>query len=297
MKKIIRLTESDLTRIVKRVIKESTVNLTVGSKISEITNRLYVMGRAYRFSDIMKDKRENEFEINDATVTKKTSNGYVIKVRYVHFDPKNDRKLGETGTYKTLNDVCLRIDNDDIIEYKGGILQLSWSNSFIEGRVTDCGDKKPVDPIQDTTVDYTDIFLEYEDVKKFQEWVANVKKDKAILGPRGIDSDWGPDTRKAWEKYGAEYVTTLKKPENKKCFTGMRYQKVSDYGYKKFPENFEKKVNGDSYIYYKGTDWTSGKGRLISGDGLGEKTFDWTCTDGKLTTTNMAKDWKRIMPF
>ena len=104
-----------------------------------------------------------------------------------------------------------------------------------------------------------------------------------------------------------DVVTSLQRGDNKKCFTGMKFHKGHDYSYKKIPQNFHKEVNGDLYIYYKGTDWTSGKGNLISGEDIvkekqigpskGEKFFDWTCKDGKLTITNMSKEWKRVNPY
>ena len=43
-------------------------------------------------------------------------------------------------------------------------------------------------------------------VKDFQNWVLNVKKDKLILGRYGADGDWGPSTINAWNKYGNEYL-------------------------------------------------------------------------------------------
>ena len=43
-------------------------------------------------------------------------------------------------------------------------------------------------------------------VKDFQNWVLNVKKDKLILGRYGADGDWGTSTINAWNKYGNEYL-------------------------------------------------------------------------------------------
>jgi len=45
-------------------------------------------------------------------------------------------------------------------------------------------------------------------VKDFQLWVLNTKKDKKILGRYGADGDWGPSSIKAWYKYGVEYLKT-----------------------------------------------------------------------------------------
>jgi hypothetical protein len=48
------------------------------------------------------------------------------------------------------------------------------------------------------------------DIKAFQKWVIDVKKDKTILGSGGDsgfgdDGVWGRKTQKAWDTYGAEY--------------------------------------------------------------------------------------------
>jgi hypothetical protein len=43
------------------------------------------------------------------------------------------------------------------------------------------------------------------ELKKFQEWVINTKKDNSILGSAGADGLWGKNSAKAWNKYGAEY--------------------------------------------------------------------------------------------
>ena len=50
-----------------------------------------------------------------------------------------------------------------------------------------------------------------DEIKKFQSWVINTKKDKKILGTGGDsgfgdDGIWGSKTNIAWEKYGSSYV-------------------------------------------------------------------------------------------
>jgi hypothetical protein len=49
-----------------------------------------------------------------------------------------------------------------------------------------------------------------DNVRDFQTWVLNVKKDKAILGSYGADGDWGTSTKNAWIKYGSEYLKNSK---------------------------------------------------------------------------------------
>ena len=41
----------------------------------------------------------------------------------------------------------------------------------------------------------------------FQNYVINTKKDTSILGKSGADGIWGGNSKKAWDKYGAEYTT------------------------------------------------------------------------------------------
>ena len=51
----------------------------------------------------------------------------------------------------------------------------------------------------------TNPFTTQADLKKFQEWVINTKKDTSILGNAGADGVWGTKSANAWNKYGAEY--------------------------------------------------------------------------------------------
>ena len=62
-----------------------------------------------------------------------------------------------------------------------------------------------------------------KDVKGFQQWVINTKKDKTILGKGGDsgfgdDGRWGKNTNTAWQKYGKEYTlstaTAFQAPTN-----------------------------------------------------------------------------------
>ena len=291
MKRIIRLTESELTRIVKRVISESNTNIKIGSKIPRITNRLYIMGRGYRFIETMGDKRENEFEINNAVVSTKTPNGYIVKVSYLFFDPKNDRKTSEKSVYETLRDVCLRIDNKDIIEYSNNVLQVRWSNEFIKSRVTACSSNK-------TDVDYLKVFLTFDDVKKFQKWVINVKKDKKILGSTGVDSDWGPNTKLAWDKYGSEYVKTLNKTKTKDdCLSSAGFVKKTGVARNQVGKSM-------SFSGYEGT--YQGKRTTLTTDGnvtIYEKRKNyltngkWKCDNGKFVIYDLVDTKLPPLPF
>lgn len=48
-------------------------------------------------------------------------------------------------------------------------------------------------------------FPDSASLKKFQQWVIDVKKDSAILGSAGADGKWGSSSANAWNKYGNEY--------------------------------------------------------------------------------------------
>lgn len=48
-------------------------------------------------------------------------------------------------------------------------------------------------------------FKSSDELKAFQNWVINVKKDTTILGSAGADGKWGSKSRSAWQKYGKEY--------------------------------------------------------------------------------------------
>jgi len=44
-----------------------------------------------------------------------------------------------------------------------------------------------------------------KDIKGFQNWVVNTKKDTRVLGQYSIDGRWGPRTQTAWNLYKKEY--------------------------------------------------------------------------------------------
>lgn len=46
-------------------------------------------------------------------------------------------------------------------------------------------------------------------VSEFQNWVKTSKGDSQILGPSGVDGDWGPNTKAAFDKYGSNYPSAL----------------------------------------------------------------------------------------
>lgn len=48
-----------------------------------------------------------------------------------------------------------------------------------------------------------------QDIKAFQNWVINTKKDTRILGTYGADGKWGPRTQSAWTLYKTEFNPSL----------------------------------------------------------------------------------------
>ena len=75
--------------------------------------------------------------------------------------------------------------------------------------------------------------LKPNNVKDFQLWVINTKKDKTILGKFGADGDWGANSVKAWYKYGNEYLKTNKNvPTDGK--SGLIVSKTLNPSYKKY---------------------------------------------------------------
>lgn len=66
------------------------------------------------------------------------------------------------------------------------------------------------------STDPNKLFKTFDDVRKFQNWVINVKKDRKLIG--SADGDWGPKTKSAWNKYGSEYI----KSGGSKTITGEK---------------------------------------------------------------------------
>lgn len=158
MKKIVRLTERDLTKLVKRVISEQNKDsnwmpnplqkvidkkqdsmYNPGSVIKLITNRQFIISRAYQYSDLNRNKQELELDIENATVVSRDSNGFIIKVPRLQYYVKNERMVGEKiPETKYLANVCLKIKFSDIIEWVDNTLQIQWFSDFVPGRTTDC---------------------------------------------------------------------------------------------------------------------------------------------------------------
>jgi len=74
-------------------------------------------------------------------------------------------------------------------------------------------------------------FTSKSEVKAFQDYVINVKKDSDILGSYGADGLWGSNTANAYEKYGSEYDAfkdPLKAVKSSLKNLGLNYTITSD---------------------------------------------------------------------
>jgi hypothetical protein len=135
MKKIIRLTESDLTRIVKRVISEQSTyskkDFWVGRKFTEVTNRAYIMGANYNDAkNQIGEGDRNDFEFNNVEVVAANNKEFVIKVGFGTYNPKDNRS--EKGESVSKSNFYLSFKYDDVQDVKNKQLQVKEYNSFIE---------------------------------------------------------------------------------------------------------------------------------------------------------------------
>ena len=157
MGKIVRLTESDLVKLVKKVIKEQDGLVSTGinyvNKLIEKTyigkkinllNRMFIYSKEMETVNIRggmtnynEDISLNQFDCSPILISV-TPDAYYVKVDYLSYDPKDERKRGEKGEYKNLNNVCLKIPKNQVISFEDGVMQVRWYNSFVENRKIDC---------------------------------------------------------------------------------------------------------------------------------------------------------------
>ena len=109
-----------------------------GSKIKNITNKQFLIARAYQYSDVMNGKVETELSITDSTVVRRDAKGFVIKAKYVYFYDVSEYKAGQIPKQQTLYNVCLRIDFKDVIEWTDDVLQIQWHSNFVKGNIVPC---------------------------------------------------------------------------------------------------------------------------------------------------------------
>jgi hypothetical protein len=109
-----------------------------GSKIPLITNRQFIMGRAYNYSSTMGDKQELEADIENATVVKRDKDAIVVKAKFVKYYSVGERRTGEYPKPIMAYDVCIRIPFDEIIEWRDDTLQVRWLSDFVGSHIVQC---------------------------------------------------------------------------------------------------------------------------------------------------------------
>jgi len=134
-----------------------------------------------------------------------------------------------------------------------------------------------------------DIFKTHEDVRKFQNWVISVKKDKNILGSAGADADWGPSTKNAWTKYGKEYLNKNNPSSDKTPKNSTSLFDTAVNFFKKFTE--DKSPSANSSLLFDGDSliWLSD----------GSQIKRWGATSGVNLLNAEPKQWLQVIkkPF
>jgi hypothetical protein len=143
MKKIIRLTESDLINLVKRVINESKgqSNFKVGQTFDEIHNRQYIMALGYKAAAIGLRDLYNDFEFSRPKVIAVDNKGITLKISSGFYYPNDTYKPTQKAV--RLNDFCLNIPYSSIQEIRSNQLMVSIDNSNIGNHIDkDCNNEK-----------------------------------------------------------------------------------------------------------------------------------------------------------
>jgi hypothetical protein len=127
-------------------------------------------------------------------------------------------------------------------------------------------------------------------VKDFQLWVLNTKKDKQILGKYGADGDWGSSSIKAWYKYGNEYlkssnnnndnVVDVKSTEWLKNTSNQVKKQIEYLMSTKFKEPFTLLDDKNSIVYSVNEDYSLHNSyKVITGRDRGDEVKDVTFSE------------------
>jgi hypothetical protein len=147
MKKVIRLTESDLVKIVKRVINESMSqnNFKVGQKFSQVHNRQYIMSIGYRgASSGMGAVNYNDFQFDNPKVVNVSNDGVTLQIPWGSYNPNDVWKNGQNET-RLSNNFCMTIPYNLIQEVRSNQLMISMKNSSIKSYIDEnCSKLKTV---------------------------------------------------------------------------------------------------------------------------------------------------------
>ncbi len=132
MAKVIRLTESDLARIVKRVLSEGLGqgNFKVGQTFEDVNNREFIMSKSYANASSGQDAQNyNDFDFDKPKVVAVDKDGVTLKLDYGYYNPNETWKEGQTET--RLSNFCLKIPFQRIIEVRDNQLMVSINNTTV----------------------------------------------------------------------------------------------------------------------------------------------------------------------
>jgi uncharacterized protein YacL (UPF0231 family) len=133
-----RLNLQDILNIINQNdtnFKKENSMYEVGTKIRLISNRQFVIGRGYNYGT-----NENILDMENVVVTKKDTDGIVVKVPYMYYQPEQEQfnTPKEKIQPKSLSNVCVEIPFKDIIQWREDTLQISWFTSSVDNHIVNC---------------------------------------------------------------------------------------------------------------------------------------------------------------
>jgi uncharacterized protein YacL (UPF0231 family) len=133
-----RLNLQDILNIINQNdtnFKKENSMYEVGTKIKLISNRQFVIGRGYNYGT-----NENILDMENVVVTKKDTDGIVVKVPYMYYQPEQEQfnTSKEKIQPKSLSNVCVKIPFKDIIQWREDTLQISWFTSSVDNHIVNC---------------------------------------------------------------------------------------------------------------------------------------------------------------
>jgi len=128
-----------------------------------------------------------------------------------------------------------------------------------------------------------------DEIKKFQLWVINTKKDKKILGKGGStgfgdDGNFGSKTNIAWEKYGSSYQPDKKELSKTTDTLGTSMNKIGKLWYNKLTKG--KNPDSNSSLVFDGSKllWIS-NGSVVN---------SWGATSGVNLLNAEPNEWLTV---
>ena len=133
-----RLNLQDILNIINQNdtnFKKENSMYEVGTKIKLISNRQFVIGRGYNYGT-----NENILDMKNVVVTKKDTDGIVVKVPNMYYQPEQEQfnTPKEKIQPKFLSNVCVKIPFKDIIQWREDTLQISWFTSSVDNHIVNC---------------------------------------------------------------------------------------------------------------------------------------------------------------